>query len=162
MCGHYIIGAAHLANRFHPLCIQVKRSNLHSSAGALVPVQDASLFLFFTHYSCCRGINRLVACRTKPLWLFSWIVIQNTHARIRPKPQRVKRLHGFGNQTKGTFQTLFIYPHWASLSISLQKTYGNVRSKLNELPADIRTAESLTSFRRRLKTHLFRVHVDSA
>ena len=29
----------------------------------------------------------------------------------------------------------------------------------NELPADVRIAESLTSFRKRLKTHLFRVHV---
>jgi len=32
----------------------------------------------------------------------------------------------------------------------------------NELPADVRMAESLTSFRKRLKTHLFRVHLDSA
>jgi len=32
----------------------------------------------------------------------------------------------------------------------------------NELPADARTAESLASFRKRLKTHLFRVHLDSA
>ena len=31
----------------------------------------------------------------------------------------------------------------------------------NELPADVRTAESLTSLRKRLKTHLFRVHLDS-
>ncbi|CAL8275923.1 unnamed protein product [Boreogadus saida] len=33
---------------------------------------------------------------------------------------------------------------------------------LNELPADVRIAESLTSFRKRLETHLFRVHLDSA
>ncbi|CAL8266933.1 unnamed protein product [Boreogadus saida] len=32
----------------------------------------------------------------------------------------------------------------------------------NELPAALRTAESLTIFRKRLKTHLFRVHLDSA
>jgi len=32
----------------------------------------------------------------------------------------------------------------------------------NELPAVLRTAESLTIFRKRLKTHLFRVHLDSA
>ena len=31
----------------------------------------------------------------------------------------------------------------------------------NELPADVRTTESLTSIRKRLKTHLFRVHLDS-
>ena len=29
----------------------------------------------------------------------------------------------------------------------------------NELPADVRIAKSLTSFRKRLKTHLFRVHL---
>ncbi|CAL8403589.1 unnamed protein product [Arctogadus glacialis] len=32
----------------------------------------------------------------------------------------------------------------------------------NELPAALRTAESLTIFRKGLKTHLFRVHLDSA
>ncbi|KAK0154959.1 hypothetical protein N1851_002732 [Merluccius polli] len=32
----------------------------------------------------------------------------------------------------------------------------------NELPANVRTAESLTSFHTRLTTHLFRVHLDSA
>ena len=32
----------------------------------------------------------------------------------------------------------------------------------NELPADVRIAESFTSFRKRLKTQLFRVHLDSA
>ena len=32
----------------------------------------------------------------------------------------------------------------------------------NELPAALRTAESLAIFRKRLKTHLFRVHLDSA
>ncbi|KAK0155603.1 hypothetical protein N1851_002081 [Merluccius polli] len=32
----------------------------------------------------------------------------------------------------------------------------------SKLPADVRTAESLTSFCKRLKTHLFRVHLDSA
>ena len=31
----------------------------------------------------------------------------------------------------------------------------------NELPADFRTAESFTSFRKQLKTHLFIVHLDS-
>ena len=31
----------------------------------------------------------------------------------------------------------------------------------NELPANVKTTESLTSFRKRLKTHLFRVHLDS-
>ena len=31
-----------------------------------------------------------------------------------------------------------------------------------ELPAALRTAESLTIFRKGLKTHLFRVHLDSA
>ena len=30
-----------------------------------------------------------------------------------------------------------------------------------ELPPDVRIAESLTIFRKRLKTHLFRVHLDS-
>ena len=33
---------------------------------------------------------------------------------------------------------------------------------LNELPADVRTAESLTSFRKGFNTHLFRVHLHSA
>ncbi|CAL8276909.1 unnamed protein product [Boreogadus saida] len=32
----------------------------------------------------------------------------------------------------------------------------------NELPAALRTAESLTILRKRLKTNLFRVHLDSA
>ena len=32
----------------------------------------------------------------------------------------------------------------------------------NELPAALRTAESLTIFRKRLKTHLFRVHLNTA
>ena len=32
----------------------------------------------------------------------------------------------------------------------------------NELPAALRTAESLTIFRKGLKTHLFRVHLDTA
>ena len=32
----------------------------------------------------------------------------------------------------------------------------------NDLPADVRTAESITCFRKRLKTHLFRVHLDPA
>lgn len=32
----------------------------------------------------------------------------------------------------------------------------------NELPAVVRTAETLSTFRKRLKTHLFRVHLDSA
>ncbi|CAL8387295.1 unnamed protein product [Boreogadus saida] len=32
----------------------------------------------------------------------------------------------------------------------------------NELPANVRITELLTSFRKRLKTHLFRVHLDSA
>jgi len=31
----------------------------------------------------------------------------------------------------------------------------------NELPAHVRAAESFASFRKRLKTHLFRVHLDS-
>ena len=31
----------------------------------------------------------------------------------------------------------------------------------NEFPPDVRIAESLTSFHKRLKTHLFRVHLDS-
>ena len=32
----------------------------------------------------------------------------------------------------------------------------------NELPAHLKTAESLNSFSKTLKTHLFRVHLDSA
>ncbi|KAK0145530.1 hypothetical protein N1851_015555 [Merluccius polli] len=32
----------------------------------------------------------------------------------------------------------------------------------NKLPADVKTAESITCFRKRLKTHLFRVHLDPA
>ena len=29
----------------------------------------------------------------------------------------------------------------------------------NDLPVDVRTAEALTTFKRRLKTHLFRLHL---
>ena len=70
-------------------------------------------------------------------------------------------------QLKGT-PVYFIWTFGTAIAKSEKKSI--LKSKLfsvlatqwwNELPADERTPESLNSFHKRLKTHLFKVHQDS-
>ena len=104
---------------------------------------------------------------TDLLWLpvIACIKIQDIGACI-PGSQGIRpRLHPMAHQTLHTCQTSTLCYLWTSGAprpshLHISRLLSVLAPRWwNDLPVDVRTAETLSTFKCRLKTHLFRLHL---
>ena len=100
-------------------------------------------------------------------------LIQDDGAGLQGRQQHYTRLPPSTDQTTHPREsTSLIYISWPAGTPSLRSNKArSAKSRLfsvlapqwwNEVPTNVRTVESLSIFHKRLKTHLFRLHLDPA